>query len=38
MGLLDRLESNSNENIAELGDQNKKKEGRKYKEDKISCR
>jgi hypothetical protein len=29
MGLLERLESNSNENIDQLGDQNEKKEGRK---------
>jgi hypothetical protein len=28
-GLLDRLESKSNENIAQLGDLNEKKEGRK---------
>jgi hypothetical protein len=29
MGLLDRVESKSNENIAQLGDQNEKKEERK---------
>jgi hypothetical protein len=28
MGLLDRLESNSNENIVQLGDQNGKKRGK----------
>jgi hypothetical protein len=38
MGLLDRLESKSNKNIAQIGDLNEKKGGRKYKEDKINCR
>jgi hypothetical protein len=38
MGLLDRLKNNRNENIFQLGVQNQKKEGRKWKEDKISCR